>query len=636
MSFNFLRFLSIPLIFIYCLLSPILASTREVLKIDSETELSILANKAYGKGKGDTMRLAGNVIITLGQETLYGEVGQVDVKQRVITMNGNVRFTTPDLSIYGSTLIYYLENGLLIVDNVRVISKSFSLHGRQIKRQPGNIIVAKNAEYSTCQDCPQSWSVYGGSVTITLGEYVTIKDAVVKITGVPMAYLPYFIFPIKVKRGTGFLMAQMYRSSINEGVTFKQPFFWAIDPSQDMTLTPSIFGERGWGGEAEYRSVLGDDKWLNINGLNIFDELYNPDYVNGDNSEIGYNRYFAHYEHNFRLGNEFNHHFSFNDVRERDIIRDFERETKGFFYGNELGQEGFFEWKNDFGQISTSGHFVDNLISDDPQTFDHHTVQVLPRLSLSATPINLFNTDDMPLFNSATIGFQSDVTNFKQNRSTDADGFRRDDPTARAASKTRRNALRYNMKPFIDVMVANWGAFKLNTSVDWDYQFYQLPEIAGEGVETQKRDHFSKGVVLTQHEFSFELGRTYGLAYQVNIPSSKVKVDIQEEKKKKEEKDSNVIGSLPPFREDLVEDWVLLKSQSYRHTQEWKLIHSHFLDSHSSGNADFSKQLRSEEGFFDIIDAYRENETDTSFLQSPGELLQDNVIELQWNNSVVR
>ena len=588
---------------------------REELKIKSLEELSILSDKAYRKNKGNIFEVGGNVIITRGTETLYAQSGHVNLEEKKIDIQGNVRFTNQNLSIYGSRLIYHISDKSLEIFNARVLSKSFSIQGKYIQRKGLNLIFAKNAEYTTCQDCPNSWSIYGEEVKVTLGEYVRIKNALIKVRGVPMIYLPYFIFPIKRKRTSGFLVPQIYTSSRTKGITLQLPFFWAIDRSKDMTLSPTIFGERGLGGEFEYRSVFGQDKWLSFHGFDILDKKYRDPYRGGPKREVKYNRYFAHYEHKFLWGNYGNHHLVFNRVRDKDIVRDFLRETEGFYYGNELGVEGFFEFKNNLFQVSLESYFMDNLITDDPKEFDHHFVQVLPKISFSSTPFNIFKRKGHFL-NSITMGMKGDMINFKQNHSTDTP-----DPPI-------RNAIRYHFNPYTDWILGNWGPIQLNSYLNFNYEFYQLPEIFA------PKNQFEKWAILFKNELSFEIDRIYGMAYQVSIPHSQIKVKLQEKSEKRNS--SDFIGDIPSFDSGLVEDYTLVKKNSYRHTQEWKLIHHQLLKYNHSGNTLFAEQIKTDAGLFDIVDSFEENEIKSLLAHSANKLPQENTIEIQWNSSFVR
>ena len=84
------------------------------------------------------------------------------------------------------------------------------------------------------------------------------EDATIEFFGVPVAYMPYFWAPDPtVKRKTGFL-APRYVISNALGYGASMPFFWAIAPNYDLTLTPTYPEPPGLLGQAEWRHRLVD------------------------------------------------------------------------------------------------------------------------------------------------------------------------------------------------------------------------------------------------------------------------------------------------------------------------------------------------------------------------------------------
>ena len=587
-------------------------------EVDDVKKFSIMADKAYHRTGDKVFEAVGNVIIIREAETIYGESGRVDLAKGEISIDGNVRLTSKHLSMYGSKIFFQFYNQFLQIFDAQVIAESFTLHGKHIEWRMPNRISARNAQYTTCRDCPESWSVYGEHVEVVLGEYVTIKGASIKVGGVPMIYLPYVIFPIKRRRTSGLLFPQVSTSSKRSGVTLKFPLFWAISDAQDMTFSPAVFGDSEVGGELEYRSVFGQEKWLWANAVDVWDEQYGFDSGrDGLEKGEGSNRYFTHYEHKFRWGNYGNHHLVFSAAGDKDMVRDFDSETKDFYHGNELGVGGFSEFKNDLVQVYLEGYYMDNLLADDPREFDHHLVQVLPRVGFAVTPFNILKTNSF--INSITIGTSGDMTNFKQNHSTDI--------TEGVANSPVRNAQRFNSLSYMDIELGHRGPFRLRSRWNFDYQYYSLPELPGHARK------FSKQATLLQNELSLEMAKVYGLSYQVEIPRSQV--EAQPSAKKSTISDE-IIGELPYFEGALVEDHITIKSNSYRHSQEWKLIHYKLLDSSHSGDIAFGKQLQTNLGGFDIVDAFRHKELEVSAEQNPGKLSRENIVELQWNNNLLR
>jgi LPS-assembly protein len=74
----------------------------------------------------------------------------------------------------------------------------------------------------------------------------------------PAFYTPYFYYPARKDRQTGFLWPDAGASD-RWGYYYNQPFFWAIDKSSDATFYGHYMGKRGFRPGAEYRYYL--DEW---------------------------------------------------------------------------------------------------------------------------------------------------------------------------------------------------------------------------------------------------------------------------------------------------------------------------------------------------------------------------------------
>lgn len=600
------------------------AIARTPVVLGKNNEVSVLSDKAYRYADKNLFEVFGNVIITRGNDTLYGESATLNLAEQVIKVEGSVRFTTNNITMYGSRIEYNLSNSYLSLENARVISKDFSLFGKEISRIGENRIFAKEAEYSSCKDCPQSWSIYGGEVDITVGDYVRVKDALFKVNSVPMIFIPYLIFPIKRGRETGLLFPQLYTSSTIEGVVFKQPFYWAIDDSKDMTIAPSIFGDRGLGSDFEYRHVLGEGKWFEVSGIHLWDDIYNPNYIrrdsagNSDDRSTGSSRYFMFYEHKYQMGHWGNHHLSLTDARDLDIVRDISTEIDQEYSGNDLGLSTFLEGKSDLFHFGIEGNFRENLIVEDPREFDHSYVQILPKLSLAMTPINIFQTD-IPGLSRLDFGVNSDLTVFKQNKDLETE------------TDFIRNAQRLNLESFLKLNIGHIGPLRFETQIYGDLQSYRLNRVISD-------KNLEKFAYFTKNEMTFEIDRVFGLAYKEKVQRQTVKsVDVGvSELSPKSNKVTTTMGKLPEFEKDLADDFVTVVKNSYRHSQEYKVIHYKIIDSALNGNASFGGQIETRQGIFDFIDTKREREADVGFLESQKELNKVDTLEFQWNNTVIK
>ena len=113
-----------------------------------------------------------------------------------------------------------------------------------------------NGAFSTCVQPTPRWEISSGSFTINLDDYALLRNAVFRVKGVPLMYLPAFYYPIQEDdRATGFLMPT-YGSATLRGQTISNFFFWAINRSHDATIYHDWMTKAGQQVGSEYRYVL--------------------------------------------------------------------------------------------------------------------------------------------------------------------------------------------------------------------------------------------------------------------------------------------------------------------------------------------------------------------------------------------
>jgi LPS-assembly protein len=114
-----------------------------------------------------------------------------------------------------------------------------------------------NGGFSTCVQPTPRWDLNAGTVILNVDHYTLLKQAVLRVKGVPMFYLPILYYPTKrEERATGFLIPT-YGSSSLRGHSIHDAFFWAINRSQDATIVHDWFSKTGQGVGGEYRYNLG-------------------------------------------------------------------------------------------------------------------------------------------------------------------------------------------------------------------------------------------------------------------------------------------------------------------------------------------------------------------------------------------
>ncbi len=592
-------------------------ASKKNLQLQLGDSVSIYSEKAYRKNKGLYFEAVGNVVIISGKDTLYGEKASLDVKSGDVRVEGNVRFISQDITIYGSEIDFNSQSGQLEVKNARIITSDFNIVASELKKIGIDHYFAKQAEFTTCKDCTESWTIYGSEIFVEMNQYVKIKHALTKIKGVSVLYFPFIAVPIKNKRETGLLFPEV-STRLGEGVTYQQPIFWAIDDSKDMTFKPSFYGRRGYGNDLQYRQVFGHKQWVNLETRMLNDSIYLPFKKNNDISNTKYFRSFYDIETHYQSDNSLSLHFQSTMMKDLDMVSDFNNYTENYIRGSDIGAEGYIEKRYESFEIGLETQLKRNLLVNDPESLDKEYVQVLPSVYFSTVPLSLVQSDKLFLQH-ISVGIDSNFTVFKQLDKNEVTNI--------------RNVRRVSAKPYLDWHLFTIGPVKGKTRYQLEYQNYDF-------IDEDQKDFYKYAGVLTT-EFSFSMDKVFGLAYEEVVPVTNIKRQYleklgKEKKEKDKEKFKDLIGQIPSFENSLTQDSIRFVKNSYRHSQEFKLLHHLIANSEESGNEDFKAQLDTNSGWFDYDDGIKEDIYNIGAFQTRNEIPLKNTIEFQWNNSLIR
>lgn len=126
------------------------------------------------------------------------------------------------------------------------------------ERQPNGITALDQIVYTACEVCDENdtptWSLRARKAVLDEEEGMfSYRDAVLEVAGVPVFYIPFFSHPDpKSERRSG-LLAPDFGTSSKLGLFYQQPYYWAISPSQDLTISPKIMANVNPLLQLEYR-----------------------------------------------------------------------------------------------------------------------------------------------------------------------------------------------------------------------------------------------------------------------------------------------------------------------------------------------------------------------------------------------
>lgn len=116
---------------------------------------------------------------------------------------------------------------------------------------------------------PPLWCISAASIVHDqTAQTISYQDAYFEMFGYPLLYLPYFEHADPtVKRRSGFL-APGYSSSSTLGYGLEIPYYFALDPSYDLTLRPEYFTKQGLLVQADWRQrVFNGEYSISLAGI---------------------------------------------------------------------------------------------------------------------------------------------------------------------------------------------------------------------------------------------------------------------------------------------------------------------------------------------------------------------------------
>lgn len=585
--------------------------------------LSVYSDKAYRKNQGKYFEAVGNVVIISKTDTIYGEVASLDQEKMLVKIEGNVRIITKDMTLYGSHLEYHLDSGFARIKNARIVNSDFNLIASELIRFNEVDYSAYQAEFTTCKDCPESWSVFGKEIKLKMKETVTIWHGLFRVRGASVVYLPYLVMPFMVKRKTGLLFPKI-SNRLGEGLALEVPVFIAIGDSKDATITPTFWAKRGYGGDVQYRQKFNKLSWLETNNRVINDAIYQPGRKNQGPSGENFFRYFTEIETQYHFTSNLTTHLRYTGVRDLDMIQDNSQYSDPKIIGSDIGFSGYLDYRREHFSASVESQYLRNQLIQDSLEFDRKYVQTLPKLNFSVQPHSLYQSH-YPLLEHISVGLDSSLSRFRQVDKDDSGNL--------------RNFDRLSTRPYINWNLATFGPFQVKTQYTFDQQNYRF--------DSKNEHSFTKNAGLVKSEISFSMDKIFGLAFEEPIPVkylSKAELRKLADNKskdikplKREESENKLIGQMPKFEKEFVSETVVQRRNSYRHSQDFKLIH-HFISSSSEfGNNRFLNQIDSkQQGWADFEDALRRQEYLFGINSTRTLIPPVNTAELQWNNTLIR
>lgn len=255
--------------------------------IPADAKLLLTANELVYNRDTEKVTVRGNVQIEYGGYKMVARQVEYDQKSGRILATGDIQLIEPGGNIvYADRMDVTDDFGNGFVQALRIETTDLTrLAAETGERRNGEEFILNKAVYTACTPCntkPEHrslWHIKAQRI-IQNGRTRTIRleHAYFELFGKPIAYIPVMEIPDHtVKRKSGFLFPQFrYTQKLGAGVGV--PYYWAISPHMDATITGTGLTRQGFLLEGEFRQQFHNGlHTLNVAGISQLDrEQFTP------------------------------------------------------------------------------------------------------------------------------------------------------------------------------------------------------------------------------------------------------------------------------------------------------------------------------------------------------------------------
>lgn len=221
--------------------------------------LDITAERIEYLQESEVYEADGSVVVNQGTLRLTADHMTIQALPGVLIATGRVRLTDPKADLVTERLELNVNTEAGVVTHGRVHLKSTNtwVEGRLLQRFSEDHYRVKEGRFTNCDaqkgETP-AWRFEFKDLDLQAGDHVAFTGGWLCVNDIPVIPLPTLTYPLS-KRRTGFLIPTVGYDN-RFGTHLQESFFWAINPSQDLTISPSYYSGLGYGSDFKYRYVL--------------------------------------------------------------------------------------------------------------------------------------------------------------------------------------------------------------------------------------------------------------------------------------------------------------------------------------------------------------------------------------------
>jgi lipopolysaccharide assembly outer membrane protein LptD (OstA) len=205
------------------------------------------------------------IVLDQGAHLTYGDLElrskrvEFDVERQTLVAEGKPQLKDRGDQVEGHLMTYDLESRVGNIYDAQTEYERGLYHGERIRKAGADVLDVMGGAYSTCDLRQPHYHFASRYMKIYLKDKLVAKPVVFYLKRVPVLALPFWVFPIKPGRHSGFLFPQMEFGFNNAAGQFVRNagYYWAPNDYMDLTVSGDYYqAEPSWVLRAESQYKL--------------------------------------------------------------------------------------------------------------------------------------------------------------------------------------------------------------------------------------------------------------------------------------------------------------------------------------------------------------------------------------------
>jgi LPS-assembly protein len=379
-----------------------------VAPINNSPDALLSPDEAPTKVSADSTEIAdknsakfiGDVVINQGSRQIFADEARADNSSDILELEGNVTVRDTGVLMLGQSGYFNSADGTGTINDAEFVIHQAAVRGEaeHLSKTGEMTTELYNSRYTRCAPGSNDWYMQATDIRLEHDEGVgTAKHAKLYVKDVPIAYMPYFTFPIDDRRKSGFLWPTIGTAKGGNGLDITVPYYFNLAENYDATLAPRYIHGRGLSTELETRYLNQYSGWV-LSGAHIDDDEYED------------KRWLVGVQEMGNIGG-IGHLIDYNKVSDNDYLNDISAESLDVKRQTNLDQKAEL-WYNAYGLTFRAKAQQYQTISDTVS----EPYQMLPRLEV--------NTPNFQQGNQLNLLLVTEFTDFAHNDDNKIQGQR--------------------------------------------------------------------------------------------------------------------------------------------------------------------------------------------------------------------